>query len=196
MAEWTETQWLMWGGGFILLGFLLLLLVVWLRGHFQRAVKNKILCEFIPRAGKAYKVLLPDKRDGTVEIPMKSKKNPGATYLVKEVVTYPIDYPEGLPHIVQAQANKAVFFEENFEPASNRSGMPVGSPKLLYNIIHEKFTQLGVEFAQVIDRIRGGGTFAANWITYVFYAVTIAALGYIGYTCYTNFDLIRAGLGV
>lgn len=195
LGEWTDFRIAMAVASVFILGFLLLLIIVWFRARNQRLCTGTILCEFVPKAGKAFHKFLRAEH-GVLTIP-KSKKSVGKEYGIAELATYPIDYPQGWPKIVTAEAQKAIFYEESAEPAFNRSDRPIVSSRWLYNTMHEKFTELGVQFSQDIEEIRKnakGGY--SNYLLYGIIAITVFGLGGIFYYLYENFAAIRAGLGV
>lgn len=168
--------------------------LMFLRARYAKLVIGRVLCEFITSEGNGYiKLLKVD--EGQLIIPPKGVKQ-GRQYPIADIATYTVDYP-AVPRflsIIQTKVKKAVFDEDCWEPLSNRSGKLLLSPKRLYNVVNERFTQVGIE--KSYSESEGGkiikNTFSLKPGTMMYIVIGILAIGLIilGIYVMKNFNML------
>lgn len=193
-------QWLM--NGVYILGIVVFVFVwlLFLKSRYANAVVGKLLSEFITREGNSYTKLLPIT-NGTVTIPPKGNQG-GRQYVIADIATYTVDYP-AVPRflsIIQTKAKKATFFEDSYEPITNRGYTLLLSPRRLYNLVNEQFTELGVRQARdeaVEKKFTQKNSFQlkTSHVVYGVIGIAIVALLIYGIYMMKNFTTLQQGLG-
>jgi len=116
----------------------------WLRNHNAKTVIGKVFCTFRTSEGNTYTKLI-QVEDGILSVkPKKDKK--GKAYAIADIACSTIDYPPA-PRIlafIQTKCRWTVFDEDSAEPLLNRSSALILNPARLYNIINQRFTEIGV----------------------------------------------------
>lgn len=200
-----------------IIGLLVILVIamgfmMYLKSKHQKEVRGNIWCEFIPEAGRGYAKLL-SVVGGSIDLePEKNGK--GKTYAVKDIVTYPMSYPPGQPSAVQVIADKAVFFENTMEPASNPwltstqakmkgieipkgayCKVPVIPPEWGYNVKNEVFTELAVAYSKDMKKMEEMIQRSIN-PTLIYVGLGVCVIGILGLFWYvmTNLGVMAEGI--
>jgi len=209
-----------------IIGLLVILVVgmgfmMYLKRKHQKEVKGNLWCEYIPIAGRGYDKLLPIV-GGSVDL-KPEKDGKGKTYAVKDIATYPMAYPPGQPSFVQVVADKAVFFEDTMEPASNpwivervAKGtskessvkryykVPVIPPEWGYNVKNEVSLEMALATSKDLKKMEELVQRALN-PTIIYIGLGVCVLGIVGLFWYMMTNLgamaegiqaLRAALGV
>lgn len=170
----------------------------YLRAHYAKAVIGKVLCEFITSEGNNYFKLLP-VTDGKIVVKPKGKK-PGRMYVIADIATYQTDYPS-VPRflsMISTKVKKTIVDEDSWEPLTNRRGMLLLSPVRLYNMMNERFSQVGLEQAK--EEFEGTRRTRSakfdNWLLYLLVGGILLGVICIGWFVVSNFDTIKAALGI
>ena len=171
---------------------IIIAIFVWMafmKRYYAKQVIGRIFAEFITAEGNGYTKLLICDGDKII-IPPKGDK-PGRQFAVADVATHLVDYP-AVPKMfsfIQTKAKKAIFFEECWEPISNRSGKLLLSPRRLYNLLNERFSQIGVEQAREEGASKPQSkSYNIPWKIIIILALILAAVA-IGYFVVQNVDL-------
>jgi hypothetical protein len=141
----------------------------------------------IPVAGKAHTELLQVK-NGIVKIPPKNGRK-GATYKIKDLNTYPIDYPS-LPRwlsILQVAAEKTIIDEESCEPITNRLGIGGITPQELYSWEEAIATQSAIALSKADHEMRQNVEPKKKSMSWVW----VAVLGAIAIVAIVAFVMIK-----
>lgn len=113
-----------------------------------------IVVEVIPAAGKA-RTEVWQVINGRVKFKPKNGRK-GKTFLVKDLNTYPIDYPS-LPRwlsILQVATEKSIIDETSAEPLTNRLGIGGLTPEELYSWEEAIATQSAIALSKADHEIR------------------------------------------
>lgn len=113
-----------------------------------------IVAEIIPAAGKA-RTEIWQVINGRVKFKPKNGRK-GKIFYVKDLNTYPIDYPS-LPRwlaILQVATEKAVIDETSAEPITNRLGIGGITPEELYSWEEAIATQSAIALSKADNDIR------------------------------------------
>lgn len=177
---------------------LLMMWVFYMKSKFAKEVVGAVYCEFIPKAGKAYRKLCKIER-GTIDLRPRGRE--GRTFPVSRLATYQDDYPAGFPiPWARATADKAIFYEDTLEPLSRRSETPLASPAMLFNIKNEKFSELAAAASEALMEAENRAKKALNpgavYVLLVMVLVGVAVAAYFGYESYKSYEVIKAGLGI
>jgi hypothetical protein len=157
-----------------------------------------IVAEMIPEAGKAHTELL-HVVNGRVKIKPKNGKR-GATYRVKDLNTYPIDYPS-LPRwlaILQVAAEKTIIDEASCEPITNRIGIGGLTPEELYSWEEAIATQSAIALSKADHEIRDKVEVKKKPISWQLILILgiVAAVAIFAFYYFKQQDLVKDQLGV
>jgi len=177
--------------------FLFMMWLFWLRGHYAKKVIGKVQVEHFTTEGHGYTELVPVIGDLIVIPP--TKKRPGRIYAVDKVATVLVDYPS-VPKIlsfISTKVKKIVVDDECWEPISNRSGKLLLPPVRLYNLVNEKFSQLGTERA-LREGLGEKGVASRGGIpwSWIIIGLLVVAMLAGGYWMVQNLDMLKAATGV
>lgn len=180
--------------------------MMYLKSKHQKEVRGNIWCEFIPEAGRGCAKLLPVV-NGCIELEPEKNGSKGKTYAVKDIATYSMSYPPGQPSFVQVVADKAVFFENTMEPASNPwltstqakmkgiempkgayCKVPVVSPEWAFNVKNEVFTELAVSYSKDMKKMEEMLQRSLN-PTMVYVGLGVCVMGILGLGWYVVTNL-------
>jgi len=129
--------------------FIILIWMFHLRSKYQKQSIDNVQCKYITEQGTSYKKLLPVIK-GFVQLHPKNapKGKRGKSFPVSDIATYQIEYPEGwIPRWLKTTIKEAIYREDTWEPIYNR-GNPLLDPEMLYNVINERFTEVGLSHSQ------------------------------------------------
>lgn len=155
---------------------------VYLRSYYNKKCRDNILCEFITDEDTGYKKFFP-VREGVLYIE-PNKRRAGAEYAVGKMITYNVDYPDGVPPFmswIQTKAKKAIFDEATAEPLTNRTPMLLLTPQRLYNKDRERYTGIAAGQSLKEEKERGEQVkppskgISWKWIIFLLIGIGIAA---------------------
>lgn len=180
------------------MGICILFYIMYIRSKYIKQSIGNLLCLFVPKAGKGYWRLLPIQGDTVTLPPTREKK--GRSYMMSDLARVPLDFPINRPRWLQTTIDGAVFDADSYEPMTNRSSKLLLSPERLYNLVNERFTNIGVEQAFEEQESRGKvpqrkGT---RWSTVIIIllVMVLLGLGFWAFTMMNDMEALKAAAGV
>lgn len=172
--------------------------IFYLRGKYIKQSLNNLLAFIVPKAGKGHFELLPIQGDSITLPPTRDKR--GHTYTMSDISRVPVAFPINRPKFLQTTIDMAVFDAESWEPMTNRLGLLQLSPQRLYNLVNERFTNIGVE--QALEEQEGRGKAPAKkgikWSTVliIFLVLGIIGMGVFLYSTFNELEALKVAAGV
>lgn len=138
----------------LLLAFIIFLF--WWRAKLGKKLGTgtHVVAEIIPPAGKA-RTEIWEVKNGRVQFKPKNGRK-GQTFFVKDLNTYPIDYPS-LPNwlsFFRVATEKVIIDETSAEPLTNRVGIGGLTPEELYSWEEGTATQAAIALSKADHEIR------------------------------------------
>ena len=143
----------------ILLGFALVLFVVWIlktQHDNKRAVVGHIYPTFYTSTGSSYQALCATD-DKQVEAPDRAKGKL-KTYFIQEDKCFNMAYPPGKPGWLQTTVPTTAYYEGSPNPIISRDpkqrNEPIGTPLLLQHLKDEKMSGLMLRMGDEMEKFR------------------------------------------
>lgn len=193
----------------IICAFIIFCLFYVLRLHakYLRQARNGIRCEFRTPEGNSWPETRPvihGVKD-MVRLPPITKGNqqrPGKMFIIDDESTYMTEYPEGwCPGFIRVKMRKAIIRTDTMEPISRLSYEPIVSPEDMYNIMSQKYGELGVTHSELEIReqekvVGRKPVFQGSGLMWVIIIALLIGVGVMRYILFGRLDVIEQQRGI
>jgi len=195
----------------IVCGFVIFVMFYVLRLHakYLREARDGIRCEYRTPEGNSWKETRPvihGVKDMVRLPPVEKgkKQRPGKMFAVDDESTYMSEYPEGwCPGFIRVKMRKALIRTDTMEPISRLSYTPIVSPDDMYNIMNQRYGELGVTHSEMEvelqDKEKGikrKSVLAGTGLMWVIIIALLIGMGVLGFMLFGRMDTLEKARGL